>query len=48
MRIRRELLPRGPPDAWEHRECSDDERLASKWERNRAFEEYREGVELEV
>ncbi|MDS0220753.1 hypothetical protein NDI54_05225 [Haloarcula sp. S1AR25-5A] len=47
MRMENELIARGILAAQENRELSEEERTAIKRELNEAFEEYRDGIELE-
>ena len=47
MRMNNELIARGILAAQERRELSEEEREAIKGELDHAFEEYRDGIELE-
>jgi hypothetical protein len=47
MRMENELIARGILAAQETRELSEEERRAIKRELDEAFEEYRDGIELE-
>lgn len=48
MRMENELIARGILAAQENRELSEEERTAIKRELDEAFEEYRDGIELEA
>lgn len=48
MRMNNELLARGMLAARENRELSEEERQAIKRELDEAFQEYREGIDLET